>query len=48
MDKSSGNASFDSSAQRALLSIDKFQSLPPGYSGQYVEVTFDFDLAMTK
>jgi periplasmic protein TonB len=48
MDKSSGNASFDTSAQRALLSIDKFQSLPPGYSGQYVEVTFDFDLAMTK
>lgn len=48
MEKPSGNSSFDTSAQRALLSIDKFQSLPPGYSGQYVEVTFDFDLAMTK
>jgi TonB family protein len=48
MEKSSGNASFDTSAQRALLSIDKFQSLPPGYSGQYVDVTFDFDLGVTK
>ena len=48
MEKPSGNTSFDTSAQRALLSIDKFQSLPPGYSGQYVDVTFDFDLGMTK
>jgi TonB family protein len=42
LEKSSGNASYDNSAQRALLSIDRFQSLPPGYAGQYVDVSFDF------
>ena len=46
--QSSGNQSFDSSAQRALLSIDKLPSLPPGYSGSYVDVIFDFDLGMAK
>lgn len=46
--QSSGNQSFDSSAQRALLSIDKLPNLPPGYSGSYVDVIFDFDLSMAK
>jgi periplasmic protein TonB len=45
--QSSGNRSMDDSAQRALLSIDHFPALPPDYSGRYVDVTFDFDLAMT-
>jgi TonB family protein len=44
----SGNNSFDTSAQRALLSIDHFPRLPSDYSGSYVDVTFDFDLGMTK
>ena len=46
--QSSGNYSLDTSAQRALLSIDKMPALPPDYSGSYVNVTFDFDLAMTR
>ena len=45
---SSGNRSMDDSAQRALLSIDHFPQLPSDYSGQYVDVTFDFDLSMTR
>jgi TonB family protein len=46
--ESSGNRSLDDSAQRALLSIDHFPALPPDYSGRYVDVTFDFDLSMTR
>ncbi len=46
--ESSGNRSMDDSAQRALLSIDKFPALPADYSGRYVDVTFDFDLSMTR
>jgi periplasmic protein TonB len=46
--KSSGNYSMDTSAQRALLSIDKMPALPSDFSGSYVNVTFDFDLAMTR
>lgn len=45
--QSSGNRSMDDSAQRALLSIDRFPALPSDYSGTYVDVTFDFDLSMT-
>jgi periplasmic protein TonB len=45
--ESSGNRSMDDSAQRALLSIDHFPALPSDYSGRYVDVTFDFDLAMS-
>jgi TonB family protein len=48
LDTSSGNRSMDDSAQRALLSIDKFPPLPADYSGTYVDVTFDFDLSLTK
>jgi protein TonB len=44
--QSSGNRSLDDSAQRALLSIDRFPPLPPDYSGRYVDVIFDFDLGM--
>jgi len=40
--QSSGNSSFDNSAQRALLSIEHFPALPADYSGTYVDVTFDF------
>jgi TonB family protein len=46
--ESSGNRSMDDSAQRALLSIDHFPALPADYSGRYVDVTFDFDLSMTR
>jgi periplasmic protein TonB len=46
--ESSGNRSMDDSAQRALLSIDHFPALPADYSGRYVDVTFDFDLGMTR
>ncbi len=45
LDNSSGNRSMDDSATRALLSIDKFPTLPSDYSGSYVDVTFDFDLS---
>jgi len=45
---SSGNRSMDDSAQRALLGIDHFPPLPPDYSGRYVDVTFDFDLASSQ
>ncbi|HTA60752.1 MAG TPA: TonB family protein [Candidatus Baltobacteraceae bacterium] len=47
LDTSSGNRSMDDSATRALLSIDKFPTLPSDYSGSYVDVTFDFDLSST-
>jgi protein TonB len=46
--QSSGNRSLDDSAQRALLSIDRFPPLPPDYSGHYVDVIFDFDLGMIR
>ncbi len=46
--ESSGNRSMDDAAQRALLSIDHFPPLPTDYSGRYIDVTFDFDLAMSK
>ncbi|HTZ31964.1 MAG TPA: energy transducer TonB [Methylomirabilota bacterium] len=46
--ESSGNRSMDDSAQRALLSIDHFPQLPSDYSGNYVDVTFDFDLSMVR
>jgi TonB family protein len=46
--QSSGNLSFDNSAQRALLSIDRLPALPSDYSGSYVDVIFDFDLGMSR
>ena len=46
--ESSGNRSMDDSAQRALLGVDHFPVLPSDYSGRYVDVTFDFDLGMTR
>jgi TonB family protein len=46
--QTSGNLSMDNSAQRALLSSSPMPPLPPDYSGSYVNVIFDFDLAMTK
>jgi len=46
MSKSSGNQSMDYSAQRALISIGSFNRLPNDYMGAYVDVTFDFDLAL--
>lgn len=48
LETSSGNRSMDDSATRALLGIDKLPSLPSDYSGAYVDVTFDFDLSLTK
>jgi TonB family protein len=45
LNTSSGNRSMDDSSTRALLSIDKFPALPADYSGSYIDVTFDFDLA---
>lgn len=46
--QTSGNLSMDNSAKRALLSIDHMPPLPSDYSGSYVNVTFDFDLSMTR
>ena len=48
LETSSGNRSMDDSATRALLGIDKLPALPSDYSCSYVDVTFDFDLSMTK
>lgn len=47
MQQSSGNLSMDNSARRALDGI-QFQPLPSDFSGSYVEVTFDFDLSLTR
>lgn len=44
--QSSGNQSFDNSAQRTLLSIGSFSRLPNDFMGSYVDGTFDFDLAL--
>jgi protein TonB len=46
--QTSGNYSMDTSAQRALLSSSPMPPLPNDYSGSYVNVTFDFDLSMTR
>ena len=46
--QSSGNYSMDTSAQRALLSASPMPALPSDYSGSSVNVTFDFDLGMTR
>jgi TonB family protein len=46
--QTSGNYSMDTSAQRALLSASPMPPLPNDYSGSYVNVTFDFDLSMTR
>ena len=48
LSQTSGNLSMDNSAQRALLSSIPMPALPSDYSGSYVNVTFDFDLAMTR
>jgi protein TonB len=48
LSQTSGNASMDMSAQRALLSSSPMPALPSDYSGSYVNVTFDFDLGMTR
>ena len=48
LSESSGNRSMDDSAQRALLGIDHFPPLPADYSGRFVDVTFDFDLSMSR
>lgn len=45
MQQSSGNLSMDNSARRALDGI-QFGPLPNDYAGGYVDVTFDFDLAL--
>jgi periplasmic protein TonB len=46
--QTSGNYSMDTSAQRALLSSTPMPALPSDYAGAYVNVTFDFDLGMTR
>jgi periplasmic protein TonB len=46
MSQSSGNLSMDNSARRALDGI-RFGPLPNDYSGNSVDVIFDFDLALT-
>jgi len=46
MSQSSGNLSMDNSARRALDGI-RFGPLPNDYSGNNVDVIFDFDLALT-
>jgi protein TonB len=44
--QTSGNQSMDTSAQRALLGLGSLSRLPNDYIGSYVDVTFDFDLAL--
>lgn len=44
-EQKSGNTSMDNSAIRTLDGI-RFLPLPSSYTGAYVEVTFDFDLAL--
>jgi TonB family protein len=44
--QTSGNLSMDNSARRALDGI-QFAALPNDFAGSYVDVTFDFDLALT-
>jgi len=44
--QSSGNLSMDNSARRALEGI-QFGPLPNDFNGSRVQVTFDFDLALT-
>jgi TonB family protein len=46
LQQSSGNSSMDTSGIRAIYAADHFDRLPSDYSGSYVVVTFDFDLAM--
>jgi TonB family protein len=48
MEQSSNNLSMDNSAQRALLASSPMPALPNDYSGSYVNVTFDFDLSMSR
>jgi len=48
MAQGSNNSSMDYSAMRALQSIDAFRPLPNDYMGKYVDVTFDFDLSLTR
>jgi TonB family protein len=48
MVQSSGNASMDNSAMRALLGASPLQALPSDYSGSSVNVLFDFDLSETR
>jgi periplasmic protein TonB len=45
--QSSGNLSMDNSARRALDGI-QFAPLPNDFSGSHVDVTFDFDLSLTR
>ena len=46
--QTSGNSSMDYSAQRALQSLGSVSRLPNDYIGSYVDVTFDFDLSLTR
>lgn len=46
--QSSDNSSMDYSALRALQNIDSFRALPNDYMGSYVDVTFDFDLSLSR
>jgi periplasmic protein TonB len=45
--QSSGNLSYDNSARRALDGI-QFAPLPNDFAGSHVDVTFDFDLSLTR
>ena len=46
--QTSGNSSMDNSGLRAIYGADHLDRLPSDYSGSYVVVTFDFDLALAK
>lgn len=48
LEQSSGNTSMDLSAQRAMANAGSMPPLPNDYSGTYVNVSFDFDLSMTR
>jgi len=47
LSETSGNQSMDYSAQRALMGLGSLNRLPNDYMGSYVDVIFDFDLALT-
>lgn len=47
LDQSSGNALMDSSVMKAVESVQQLQALPPGFGGDYKEITIYFELTET-
>jgi TonB family protein len=47
LDLSSGNALMDSSVMTAVESVAQLEALPPGFGGDYKDITIDFRLTET-